>query len=664
MRHWQFVLAVCLVAPVFAEEAPSEEPITAENREHWSFQPLADVAPPAVTDAAWCRSPIDRFLLKELEEHSLAPMPDADRRTLLRRVTFDLTGLPPTLAEQEAFVHDDREGAYEHVVDELLARPEYAERWAQHWLDAARYADTDGFELDAVRQNAWRYRDWVISAFAADLPYREFVRQQLAGDLIHPDDPESLIATGFLLCGPDMPDINLQEERRHNFLNDLTSTVGQVFLGLQMGCASCHDHKYDPISQFDFYRLRAFFEPCDLFREQPLMTADDRAAIKQFELDRAKRWIGIEKERSKLSGDREANAERLKELDDELAKLKKARPPAVTMGRVVKLNSSRSAAHFFVRGDFRRVGPEVEPAFPRVVASPTEKAGGARQDELDREALANWITSPDNAIASRVIVNRIWQFHFGRGLCDTPSDLGFMGGVATHPELLDWLAAEFQRNGGHFKALHRLIVTSSAYRTASRPVANEPQWSVLTEQDSTNRWLGRMRRQRLDGESLRDSMLAVAGRLNLECGGPGVRPPLPSEVVETLLRDQWIVTPEPGQHVRRSIYLFARRNLTFPMFEVFDRPDANQSCARRHESTTAPQALTLLNSAFTWDCASDVAQHVQSETSTRNEQVDLACRLILGRPAQADDFEIAGSDVDLVTYCAALFNSSEFLYVD
>lgn len=656
-------LSLALITGVLlAEEpAPDEPPISSNDREHWSYRPLAHVSPPKVTDSNWARTPIDRFILSRLESKSLRPMPEADRGTLLRRVTFDLTGLPPTQEELNDFLANKDSDAYEQVVERLLASPRYGERWGQHWLDVARFADTDGFEHDLIRPNAWRYRDWVIGAFDEDMPYREFVRRQIAGDLVAPDDPASIVATGFLLCGPDMPDINLQEERRHVVLNEMTGAVGEVFLGMQMGCAACHNHKFDPISQLDFYRLRAFFEPCELFREQPLPKPEQRALLDEFEAKQSGKWKELESERDKLlAEDPDTNAGQIKKIENELAKLKSALPAGIALGRAVQPASLKNESRLYARGDFRRPGPVVHPAVPRVAGSASVESTSPQS----RTVLAEWIASPENALAARVIVNRVWLHHFGRGLSENANDFGSMGTPPTHPELLDWLAADFVASDGSLKALHRRIVTSSVYRTAGRSTADRTTWNTLLEADPDNRLLGRMPRRRLDGEEIRDAMLATAGQLNDERFGPGVRPPLPQEVVSTLLKNQWNVTPEKSAHTRRSVYLFVRRNLRFPLFEVFDRPDANQSCPRRHESTTAPQALTLLNSEFTWSCAESLAKSVRRSTQSPADQADAACKIVLTRPATRADVDLLAKAGDLTTYCAALLNASEFLYVD
>ncbi len=521
----------------------AETPITPEDRQHWAFRPLERPQPPEVRAAAWVRNPIDRFVLARLEAEGLRPTPEADRVTLARRACFDLTGLPPAPDEVDRLCADTSPGAWRRYVERLLDRPQYGERWAQHWLDLARFAETDGFEHDKLRPEAWRYRDWVIQALNDDLPYDEFVRLQIAGDELRPGDRAAAVATGFALCGADMPDINLQDERRHMVLNELTGAVGAVLLGLQIGCAECHDHKYDPISQADFYRLRAIFAPGVDFKPH-------------------------------------------------------------RFGRV--LHESRRdppMSHLMIRGDFRRPGPEVQPAFPRVANlwndEPTPAVSGVESSGR-RSSLARWLTRPDHPLTSRVIVNRLWQFHFGRGLVSTPSDFGVMGDTPSHPKLLDWLATELIRENWSLKRLHTLMLTSATYRQASRnptPGSNHAQrqtvqtnWEQARRVDPENVLLWRMNRLRLEGEAIRDAMLAASDGLSQRRGGIGVMPPLPLELKATLLKNQWQVSQDTEDHRRRSVYLFVRRNLRYPLFEAFDRPDTNASCPRRSRSTTAPGA--------------------------------------------------------------------------
>ncbi len=654
-RRWAWIAGIALMlcwAPALvptrvkagnAEADPVKEPpITERERSHWSFLPLASPVPPAVNHREQVRNPIDQFVLRQLEERGLSLMPEAARRVLIRRLSFDLRGLPPTPAEIAEFEADGSPGAYVRLVDRFLESPAYGERWAQHWLDLARFAESDGFEHDQIRPDAWRYRDWVIRALNDDLPYDRFVQWQLAGDELEPERPEAAIATGFLLAGPDMPDLNLQEERRHLVLNEMTSTVGAAFLGLGLGCAQCHDHKYDPVSQADFYRMRAFFEnTVHPKRDQPLGH------------------------------------------------------------QIAEPGTPARATHLMIRGDFRRPGPELAPAVPRIASldgSGTDRSDVPAKDLSTgrRRALAEWLTRPDHPLAMRVIANRLWQHHFGVPLVGTPNDFGFQGEPPTHPGLLDWLATELPRRGWSLKAMHRLIVGSATYRQASFGAGEA--WERARRLDPDNRLLSRMNRTRLDGESIRDAMLAVSGSLNPEPGGPSVRPPLSAEIMVTLLKDQWQASTNVSDHHRRSIYLFARRNLRYPLFDTFDRPDANASCARRHESTTALQSLTLLNSEFSLDMARRLAGVMLADSQpSMPATIERGYRLALGRRPDtselnaarefvgrhATELQAAGRSPDtlatplppsagldpyqgaaLVDFCLALFNLNEFTFVD
>ena len=619
-----------------------EPPITSEARRHWAFVPLVRPALPEVKQLERVRTAIDQFILHRLEKQGLQLMPEADRRVLIRRVSFDLSGLPPTPEAIDQFIRDSSPDAYGQLVDRLLDSPAYGERWAQHWLDLARFAESDGFEHDKIRPDAWRYRDWVIEALNEDLPYDEFVRLQLAGDELHPDDPDAAIAMGFLLAGPDMPDINSQDERRQVVLNEMTSTVGVSLLGLGLGCAACHDHKYDPVSQADFFRMRAFFEN------------------------------SVHPERDKPLGH-----------------------------QIKEPGPGSPATYLMIRGDFHRPGPELQPAFLRIASlartdvmiptvTPSVTSSGRRT------ALARWITQPDHPLALRVIANRIWQYHFGAPLAGTPNDFGFQGEQPTHPDLLDWLAMELPRRGWSLKSMHRLILNSATYRQAS--FGQGEAWDRALRVDPDNKLHSRMPRNRLAGEAIRDAMLAVSGTLNRERGGLGVRPPLPEEITITLLKDQWQVSTNMKDHHRRSVYLMARRNLRYPLFDVFDRPDANASCARRYESTTAPQSLMLLNSEFSLEMARRLAGAAMlSGGKSLPGFIDRSCRLTLGRLPTSDEAALALNFVNLqaarlqkegrlpealatplppvpganayqgaaqVDFCLALFNLNEFVFVD
>lgn len=647
-------MSLLCAVEVYASEPESatltEKPLDESDRDHWAWRPLEHAAVPAVADDAWCSNPIDRFILAKLESIKLAPQPLADRLTLLRRVTLDLTGLVPTPSDVDAFLADDSPQAYERAVDRLLASPAYGERYAQHWLDLARYAETDGFEHDKLRPQAWKYRDWVIDALNRDMPYDEFIRLQIAGDELKPDEPAAAIATGFCLCGPDMPDINLQNERRHFVLNELTSTVGSALLGLQIGCAQCHDHKYDPLSQADFYRLRAIFEPGVPLKDTP-------------------------------------------------------------HGRTLRETSSTApSSYLWVRGDFRRQGPEVSPDFPRIakltsVSLPSAPEGAKSTGR--RTALAQWLTTPDHPLTTRVIVNRLWQFHFGHGMSTTPSDVGVVGDPPSHPELLDWLATELVRQGWSLKAMHKLMVMSATYRQASRPASPEwsptqtatarANWNASRTIDRENRFLSHMNRRRLEGEAIRDCMLAAADRLSPRRGGPGVMTPLAKELLATTVSAKWEPAEDEQDHRRRSIYLMVRRNLRYPLFEAFDAPDTINSCPERNRSTTAPQALLLLNSEMSLALARDFAGYLLKQASDEEARVTLAYRRVLSRLPSAAEGELGlkflqrqaaavrSSDLKpadlalpeslpqnvapaeaaaLVQFCLAMFNLNEFVYID
>jgi len=720
------LIIACFASLAYAAELPPERPITAAEREHWAYRPVAAQPVPNSQDPRDAAHPVDGFLRAARQRLGIQPMPLVGRTTLLRRVCFDLTGLPPTVEMAAEFLQDGSPDAYEKLVERLLASPAYGERWAQHWLDLARFAETDGFEHDLPRPHAWRYRDWVIDALNRDMPFDEFLSLQIAGDVLRPGDPDAAIATGFLLCGPDMPDLNLQDERRHVVLNEMTSTVGAVFLAMQFGCAQCHDHKFDPIRQQDFYRLRAYFESCDIFRDHPIPTQAQRAARQAAEAQadpRDQQRAGRRRELESLGKQRfaaknpdvrptreqqlaELSSDEREELAQLVEQLRSAiQLPELPMGRVVR-EGPPATARFFARGDFRQPVGVIERGVPRVLAS-NEELQASIPSISPRQELAHWLTQPDHPLTARVIVNRLWQWHFGMALAPSASDFGTMGGEPTQPALLDWLATRLVRDGWSLKAMHRLLVTSEAYRLASAPY--DADWSTETTQaaqiawhqaktiDPDNHTWWRRRRLRLEGEALRDAMLAVSDRLSTRRGGPGVRPPLPAEVTQTLLKDQWTVTGDEEDHRRRSIYLFVRRNLRYPLFEVFDRPDTNASCALRHESTTATQSLTLLNARFSLDVARALAGLARQSGPELGEQIKTLYARTLSRPATADELQAAREFLDrqsaalrasgrtsdqlalpvsmeanadpfvaaaLVDVCLVLLNTNEFIYID
>jgi hypothetical protein len=599
-----------------ADPVKDEPPLTEEDRKHWSYRPLLLPTLPVVKATASVQNEIDQFVLAKLEAQGLALSPPADAATLIRRLTFDITGLPPSPDEVQAFVADSAVNpkAYESLVDRLLASERYGENWAQHWLDLARFAETDGFEHDLERKEAWQYRDWVISALNADMPYDDFVANQIAGDEMPGGNPK---ATGFLVAGPDMPDTNFQDERLHLLLNNITGTVGSAFLGLTIGCAQCHDHPYDPVSQADFYRLRACF--------------------------------------------------------DNMPKLKRDKQ----LGPVFAEASSNAPVNkVCIRGDHTRLGPVVTAAFPRIAnpagievyATETKSSSGRRA------ALARWITQPSNGLFLRTTMNRVWMHHFGQPIVGSPTDLGKQGDKPTHPELLDWLAVQLPRHRWSMKAMHKLIVMSATYRQAGD--VNGPPLTAEAAAER-NTLYAHFSRRRLMGEQLRDAMLVVAGRLNMKPGGQSVHLPLPPEVNNTLLAKQISVTKDVSEHDRRSVYAFSRRNLRYPLFDVFDRPDALMSCGRRSESTTAPQSLMLFNSAFSLSMASSLADLISTTVGTEPEalvqaavwrcysraptapEITLGTTFLQQHTAQTSTFHEALTD-----YCLALLNSSAFCYVD
>lgn len=587
-----------------------ETPLTESDFDHWSFRPIARPNLPEVQSVQWATSRIDRFIANKLELKGIPPGQPTPKHTWLRRVKLDLLGIPPTIEELDDFQNEQRPDAAERIVNRWLSSPRFGERWAQHWLDLARFAETDGFEHDRVRENAWQYRDWVIDALNSDMPYDEFIRLQIAGDLS--SSGEHQIATMFCLASADMPDLNNQDLRRHDRLNELTSTIGSALLGLQMQCAQCHDHKYDPISQADFFRLRAIFE----------------SAVP--ELVRDKHYNTFE-------------------------------------------NRSTQPARFYFRGELNQPGPIVTAAVPRIAVN-RESVSGKLDANQPRLNFARWLFDSTNPLTARVIVNRIWQHHFGRGLFENPSDVGIVPGGPTHPELLDWLASELQRRRWSLKELHRQIVLSATYRQASLKPAGDESWSRRLELDPRNELYSRFPRHRLEGETIRDSMLSVAGLLDSRSGGKGVMPKLPTELTSTLLKDQWKTSPDVADHMRRSIYIFARRNLRYPLFEVFDRPDAGASCPQRDRSTTAIQSLQMLNSELSLQCAVALRDRWQEDcANSAHSSQDSLTKLflrVLNRTPNANELDIMARFLDESTEdsktaaCLAMLNSSEFIYVD
>ena len=683
--------------------AAKEFAITSADRAHWSFQPVHRREPPAVKNAAAVRTPIDHFILAPLEAKGLVLSPPAAKETLIRRVTLDLIGLPPTPADIDAFGRDAAPDAYERLVERLLASPHYGERWGRHWLDLARFAESDGFEHDAVRPHAWRYRDYVVRAFNADKPYDRFVREQIAGDELFPAEPDALIATAFNLLGPDMVDSADQVQRRRNTLNDMTDTASLAFLGLTMGCARCHDHKFEPIAQRDYYSLQAFFAPAKSRNDFPVPTPTERAAHEAAMARYNEQTADLQAQIATLVEPAQAAvfARKLKTLSSEaqaahaVAKeqrtteqenlvletahlvavsakeitgaLKKSErdahaklqeqlkpfpKPKPLPASLALQNGPPAKTHLLYRGDYNQPGAEVAPAFPEVLGAPPAASS-------QRTALADWIASPENPLTARVMVNRVWRHHFGRGLVATPSDFGTRGQKSSHPALLDWLASEFVARGWSVKHLHRVMLLSATYRqsTAAAP--------ATLARDPENKLYSRMNRLRLEGEVIRDGLLAISGQLNPQVGGPGVFPPIPRELYAGA--KGWTVSADPRDHARRSLYIFARRNLRFPFLEVFDAPDNNLSCSARERSTTAPQSLTLLNADEVLAAAARTAERVEREAESPEARLTLAYRLIIGRGPTGQERRLSQDFLvhsPLAELCRGLFNLNAFVYVD
>lgn len=633
-------------APAAASQ-PDTPSFTAKERSLWSLQPLGDFPPPAdsaLPDPAWPRNDVDRFIAEKHARYALRPAAEASPRELLRRVFFDLTGLPPSWEQIAAFAATapgpEREAAYERTVDALLASPRYGERWAQHWLDLARFAESDGYNLDGYRPQAWRYRDWVAAAFNKDMPYSQFVREQLAGDEIAPDDPDVLIATSFLrnpIYEYNQRDVRGQHQL---ILEDLTDTAGELFLGLSVGCARCHDHKFDPILQKDYYRLKAFFAPVLWRSDLKLATKEAERAFAEKQAAWEAATANIRAKMDALAGpllekNKRTAFERHREdieammnkpvdgrtaLEHQLATLayrqvlhevdifnpltalkkKEDKEAYKTLAEELKKYDHLKPAPLpdaFVATDAGPVAPpnpmkgkdgsDIAPGFPSILDPGEAAITPLPRSTGRRTALAQWITRPDNPLSTRAIINRVWACHFGRGLAGVPSDLGTMGEEPTHPELLDWLARRFVSEGWHFKKLHRLLVLSSAYRQTSQ----RPPDTALNAIDPGNRLLWRFPPRRLDAEQARDAMLAASGELDLTLGGPSAR---------------------DAKTTRRSLYVAKMRNSQDDFLRHLDAPAGFISVSERQSTTTPTQALYLFNGEWVLARAKALAGRVSS----------------------------------------------------
>ncbi len=719
-----------------AEELGNREPehaapptVNAETRSHWSFQKVQRPEVPKVADDTWPTNDVDRFLLAKLEANGLHPAADllagddVAKAKLLRRVHYDLTGLPPNPQQVEAFLAaEDAAAAYADVVDELLASPHYGEKWGRHWLDVVHYAETNSFERDNPKPEVWRYRDYVVSAFNQDKPFDKFVREQLAGDEIADPTLDSLVATGYFRLGLWDDESADPPQTRYDELDDFVTTTAQGMLGLTMNCSRCHDHKLDPIAQRDYYRFLAFFRDVESF-QLGRDGMDKRFNVNGFHVDAThlatpelKKRFG---ERARQLDERIATlTEQMNEIveavrpnlpggtrDDILSESNQLRIVRGFVGKgvqpkqknrfeqlhrereglrrqqsniglkVLGVRATKTPAetHVMARGNPHSPGDVVEPGIPEILGggvpdiTPTDRSTGRRL------ALADWIASADNPLTARVFVNRLWQHHFGRGIVRTPNNFGLKGDAPTHPELLDWLAAEFVEGGWKIKRMHRLLVLSSAYRMDSS------HDEAAFEKDPANDLFWRFEPRRLTAEEMRDSVLAVNGRLHREVGGPSVYPPIPALVLKGQSRpgSGWPVSPEPARY-RRSVYIHVKRSLLHPLLEGFDFADTDNTCPIRFTTTQPTQALTMLNGEFTGDQATAFAQRLlTAHPDDLRAQVTKGLELVTQRPVEKDEIDRGVAFVEslktedkldhqpaLRTYCLLLLNLNEFVYVD
>lgn len=726
-------------------------------RDYWAFKlPVQDRVPAA---ARAFQNPVDRFLEKSRQEKGLKPAPKADRLTLVRRAYLDLIGLPPSPVEVDAFMADNAPGAWERLVDKLLASPHYGERWGRHWLDVARYADSGGFQNDTDRPHFWRYRDYVIKSFNDDKPYNLFIKEQIAGDEFENRTDENLIATGFLRAGPRVQHREKDNpERRHDYLDDVLGAIGKGVLGLTLQCARCHDHKFDPILQKDYYAMHASIygyvevdyplgprEEADAWMRKTFEIADKVSALRdeieqleapyQYNLAlvqiREKYPENVVKAVEKPESERTPgekllatqvlesaisistreidkimspeDAAKKKALNDQVTALNQQKPKAVPMAHITTDGDWRATgagtgdgtkgacpvceleyrgakrflelgpglgeyetppSYFLVRGDPNSKAYLTKPGFLSAVTygnPPTELRPANGRTSGRRLALAEWLTARDNPMTARVMVNRIWHHHFGRGIVGTLDNFGKMGEQPAHPELLDWLAVEFMNRGWSIKQMHKLIMTSEAYQMAS-----EYNDTANAAKDPENKSLWRYHITRLEGEIIRDSVMAVAGTLDRTMGGPAIFPFVQQELLDSIERGIWRNQPDGPKVWRRSVYIYAKRSLPFPMVHVFDLADLNVSFGARNVSTVPTQALTLMNNEFVLRQAQLFADRLKKEAGDDvARQVDLAYKLALTRAPTSKEMSAATDLIgggSLVDFTDVMLNLSEFLY--
>jgi len=664
---------------------------------------------PSVKNGHWIHNPIDAFVLAKLEAKGLNPAPPASKRALLRRVYFDLIGLPPSPQEVDEFENNSAPDAYEKVIDKLLADSRYGERWARHWLDLARFAESDGFAIDGERPTAWRYRDYVIRSLNKDKPYDTFVKEQIAGDELQGGErSDKIVALGFLRMGTWEADANFKTQLRQDVLNELTGTVGQVFLGFTVGCARCHDHKYDPIPQRDFYRLQAFFAPMRV-EDRPAAFLDvEHPKVMKAEMRRFEDESEVTAEAlKKVEGEMKAKfaaAKKLKiedkEVNQYIASLKNERDPIFTendrkLWRQVSNDARRTqesigryrpiayavsdvapphvpelaSTYVLAGGELTGRGEKVEPGFLQAVTGKSENAkipfaGGSSGR---RTALAEWITSADNPLTARVMANRLWLHHFGEGIIRTPSDFGINGDRPSHPELLDYLATQFVERKWSMKAMHKLMLLSNTYRQST----SHPEFTKNAEADPKNALLWRMNWIRLEGETIRDSVLAASGQLQPSDGGPGVFVDVPPDVAQGFEFFKWFPSEEKKQ-ARRTIYTFQRRSVMNPMIEVFDGANMSEVCSRRSSTVVPTQAFSLLNSEFTRKGAKHLAgRAIELAGPHPDKAADTTFLLTLSRrpsEIEREKFKTMAAGKPLIESLTrlgvVLFNLNEFIYLE
>jgi hypothetical protein len=684
----RFLLAVPVLLALWtvglANDPPKDQPIDLAamdaqiqpaDRAHWSFQPIIKPAVPAVKDTAWVRNPIDAFVLASLEEQGWKPAPAVEPRVLIRRLYFDLIGLPPNPEQVEAFVaawqaasaKRQADVVLDRLVEYLLASPRHGERWGRHWLDVVRYAETNGYERDAVKPHVWRYRDYVIRALNDDKPFDRFIVEQVAGDEVPDTSADTLIALGFNRLGPWDDEPADPQEDRFDQLDDLVNTTSLAFLGLTLSCCRCHDHKFEPLTMHDYYRMAAIFNPLERPRngrtELDLPVGTRVELAREAQRDRKIAALARTAPKTEATAGSKDKGGLPPEIAAEIKRLERE-TPSLPRGYFLREQGPAPETHLLIRGKASRPGPKVQPGMPTVLVNkqPAFPESDGRTSRR-RLTLARWIASPDNPLTARVIVNRVWQWHFGEGLVRTPSDFGVMGAAPTHPELLDWLAATFIENGWSLKKLHHLIVTSSAYRMSKR--ANP----TYTAEDPENTLLWRFPLRRLEVEAIRDAVLSVSGRLNTAMYGPSIYPEVPKEALAGNSDPDKIWKPfNETEASRRTVYAHIKRSFVVPLLETLDLCDTTRPADKRQVTTVAPQALMLFNGAFVNRQAKHFADRLRREAGAEPaQQIERAYLLALGRrpsPSEQTVMESFLREESLEQLCRVVLNLNEFVYVD